>query len=171
MPKVFEIERKYLINLPETPAAFAAMLEYYCPNSLKVSTITQTYLFAEEGERRVRKRTTNGNTEFFYTEKYTISGIKRIENECKITEEEYARYLAEADSALKPIEKTRYVFGFQNQTLEIDIYTFSTNKAILEVELPSESTVVVLPHFIDVICEVTDDKAYKNKSLARTQRL
>lgn len=163
-----EIERKFLISLEQTPAAFAAMLHYYCEKTLKVSTISQTYLIAEEGERRVRKRTTDGKTEFFYTEKFTISGIKRIENECEITEDEYTEYLSEADSKLKTIEKTRYTFQFDGQTIEIDIYAFSTDKAILEIELPSEDTAVSLPHFIHVIREVTEDKAYKNKSLAKT---
>lgn len=163
-----EIERKYLIALNRSKGDFVALLHKHCPD-VKAYKITQVYLNACEGERRVRKRVSEGKFEFFYTEKLPVSDVTRIEEERSITREEYLEYMQEADPTLNPIEKVRFVFQFDGQTFELDMYNFSKNKAILEIELPSEDTPVYLPPFVTVIKEVTGDKAYKNKSLAKTR--
>jgi len=53
-----------------------------------------------------------------------------------------------------------------NQYLEIDIYPFWNDKAILEIESCSEDEPVNIPKEIKIIKEVTADEKYKNKSLA-----
>ena len=50
--------------------------------------------------------------------------------------------------------------------MEIDIFPFSKDKAILEIELNEEQQAFQLPNFIEVIKEVTDDDKYKNVNLA-----
>ena len=52
--------------------------------------------------------------------------------------------------------------------MEIDVYPFDHEKAILFVYAAEEKP---LPPEIKVIREVTGDAAYKNKQLARTQKL
>lgn len=47
------------------------------------------------------------------------------------------------------------------------MYPSSKDKAILEVELASEDTYLELPDFVEVIKEVTQDAAYKNRNLAK----
>ena len=56
---------------------------------------------------------------------------------------------------------------FESQYLEIDVYPFWNDKAILEIELSDENAVIVFPKQIKVIKEVTDDDSYKNSSLAK----
>lgn len=163
-----EIERKYLIALNQSKGDFMDLIKKHC-SKLQVYKITQTYLAAEEGERRVRKRVSTGKIEFFYTEKFPHSSMSRVENERRITYEEYEEYLSEADPSLHAINKLRLKFIFEGQTFELDMYPFSKTKAILEIELPSEDTPVHLPPFVHVIKDVTSDKAYKNKNLAKTQ--
>ncbi len=162
----FEIERKFLINSVDK-----LTLHKHIGRNIGEAQIEQIYLTANEGERRIRKKAKDGNTVYFYTEKLSISGLKRIENERQITEDEYLNFLSEADFTLSPIRKTRYTFNYKSQFFELDVYEFSSTKAILEIELQSESTPVKLPEFIQVIKEVTYDKAYKNHSLAKTLSL
>ena len=64
-------------------------------------------------------------------------------------------------------EMTRYCLTYKNQYFEIDVYPFWNDKAIMEIELRSETEPITFPDFIEVIKEVTDDEAYKNASLAR----
>ena len=156
-----EIERKYLIAMPDVQA-----LRAYpgCTNS----AIVQTYLLAPKGdELRVRQRTQDGQTLYVKTLKRSISGFTREEIEETITKDQYDALLAQADPACRPIEKTRYALPYNGHVIEVDLYPFFTDCAIAEVELSSETEAFSLPACIRVIREVTDDPAYKNAALAR----
>ncbi len=166
MAKGLEIERKYLIR-----SVNLATLRKYAEGNIVESDIEQVYLIADEGERRIRKKVTDGVKRFYYTEKKPINGMTREEKEEEVTEEMYNIYLTEADENLYPIIKKRYTFEVRGQVFELDVYPFSCSRAILEIELPSEDTPVEIPKFISVVKEVTNDKAYKNHQLAKTQSL
>ena len=56
---------------------------------------------------------------------------------------------------------------FDFHVLEIDLYPFWNDQAVLEVELKSEEEAFLLPPEIRVIREVTEDPRYLNSSLAR----
>lgn len=161
-----EIERKFLIEKIDLETLRSSV-----EGPIKKCRIEQIYLVAKEGERRIRKQTINEKTSYFYTEKVTITELKRSEKERRLAKEEYEAYKKEADDTRNTITKTRYVFEFKGQTLEIDFYDWASDKAILEIEIPNEKVQVELPDFIKVIKEVTYDKAYKNHSLAKTQSL
>ena len=160
-PEPFEIERKFLIAYPDTAA-----LEKL-PNCRRVEII-QTYLTAPEGEEsRVRQRGADGSYIYFQTTKRAVTGMKRVEVERRLSKDEYLRLLMEADPNCRPIRKTRYCLTHENQYFEIDVYPFWTDRAILEIELSSESTPIHFPEFLSIIREVTDDESYKNAALAR----
>ena len=155
-----EIERKFLIEKP----SLEELKDIY--NLNKVSII-QTYLESSVGvERRVRQRGIVGTYSYYYTEKRG-EGIERIETEKKITKDEYLDYLMEADTSLKQIRKDRYCFVYDNSYIEMDIYPFWKDYAIVEVELTNKEELVSLPPEIKVIKEVTEDKRFKNSSLAK----
>lgn len=157
----FEIERKFLIEYPDI-----AYLENN-PSCRRVE-ITQTYLkSAADEEERVRKRCENGKTVYCHTVKRRVSDIKRVEIEKVISEREYFEMLENADESMRPISKTRYCLEFDNHIFEIDVYPFWNDKAVAEIEFDDENETVVFPKEIRVIKEVTDDKAYKNASLAK----
>ena len=160
-PEPYEIERKYLIAYPDT-----AWLESL-PNCKKVEII-QTYLTAPENEEiRVRQRGADGNFVYFKTIKRMISGLKRVEIETRLSQEEYLSLLMEADPERRPIRKTRYCLTYDGQYFEIDLYPFWDDQAIVEIELSDENADVRFPKEIQIIREVTDDESYKNASLAR----
>ncbi|MBQ2716750.1 MAG: hypothetical protein IJF21_08110, partial [Clostridia bacterium] len=86
----FEIERKYLIEYPDTD-----LLEKISDSK---SEISQTYLKTDSGfTSRVRKRTSNGVTKYIFTEKKRITDVVCIENEREIDREEYNDLLKLAD--------------------------------------------------------------------------
>jgi CYTH domain-containing protein/DNA-binding XRE family transcriptional regulator/thymidylate kinase len=160
-PSPFEIERKFLIEYPDT-----AWLESL-PNCQRVEII-QTYLKSGDGsEVRVRQRGMDGHYIYCKTTKKTLSGIKRVEIERRLNKDEYLQCLMEADPAYRPIRKTRYCLTYESQYFEIDIYPFWTDQAIIEIELREETQEISFPKQLKVLKEVTDDAAYKNAALAR----
>lgn len=60
---------------------------------------------------------------------------------------------------------------YKSQYIEIDLFDFSDDKAIMEIELTSMSQSIELPDFIHVIKEVTKDDSYSNYNLAKMQKL
>ncbi len=161
-PKPYEIERKYLIEYPDV-----RKLESL-PNCRKVEII-QTYLKAEPGEElRIRQRGEKGSYIYTKTRKRKVTGLKRIELEERLSQEEYLSLLMEADPGKHQIRKTRYCLTYENQYFEIDVYPFWTDRAIAEIELRDENAKVRFPKELKVIREVTEEEAYKNASLAQT---
>ncbi len=160
-PEPLEIERKYLIEYPDV--SWLDSLK----NCQRVEII-QTYLKSNPNEEvRVRQRGVDGNFIYFKTIKRKISDLKRVEIEKRLSKDEYLTLLLDADTEKRQIRKTRYCLMYKNQYLEIDVYPFWNDKAILEIELSDENSEVVFPSEIKVIKEVTDDESYKNASLAK----
>ena len=160
-PEPLEIERKFLICYPNIKELENKQ------NCTKVD-ITQTYLKSEEGvERRVRARGIDGDYTYYLTEKRKITGLKRIETERKLSQDEYLKLLMEADNKLHTIHKERYCLSENNQYFEIDVYPEWDNQAIMEIELKSEDEEIKTPESIKIIKEVTDDDKYKNHQMAK----
>ncbi|MBE6869759.1 MAG: hypothetical protein E7494_13550 [Ruminococcus albus] len=159
-PEPLEIERKFLIEYPDTVKLEAL------PNCSRVEII-QTYLKSDNGDEvRVRQRGTEGSFVYYLTRKKKISDMKRVEIERRLTQEEYLALLMDADTSRRQIRKTRYCLSENNLYYEIDVYPFWDDKAIAEIELSDENTEIVFPDFIKVIKEVTEDENYKNAALA-----
>ena len=107
MSKGLEIERKFLVELPDL-------------DSLDVRrriAITQTYLSSgkNNSQRRVRRIDENGRVKFTYTEKVFLTDVTREENEYEITEREYRDLLGQTDKRFSPVEKVRYCFDYHDQ--------------------------------------------------------
>jgi len=157
-----EIERKYLIARPNL-----RLLEQL-PNCERVD-IVQTYLKTNDPseERRIRQRGSNGSYVYFMTRKSKSDGIKRVEIEERLSQEDYVALMVEADPAFRPIHKERYCLSANGLYYEIDIFPEWKDQAIMEIELHSEDQKIVFPKEIEVIREVTDDPAFSNRELAR----
>lgn len=159
-PEPLEIERKFLIEYPDLN-----WLENL-PNCQKVE-ICQTYLSCNDKEEvRIRQRGLDGSYVYYKTIKRKIDNLKRIEIEKRLSKDEYLELLMRADPTRKQIRKTRYCLMHQDNYLEIDIYPFWNDKAILEVELSDEYSNIEIPSEIKVIEEVTNNDSYKNSQLA-----
>ena len=156
-----EIERKFLIEYPDL-----SWLQQQ-PGSRRVE-IVQTYLLSDgSSTRRVRSWTEAGRTAYIRTCKRAVSDRTRVEVEDELSEEDYLALLKEADPARHPLEKIRWCVPCGSHVLEIDLYPFWSDQAVLEVELQSEEEEFLLPPEIRVIREVTGDPRYLNSSLAR----
>ena len=145
----YEIERKFLISRPDEK-----MLSARAP---RVIDIEQTYLLGTE----------NGAVTYMKNEKRRISAAKREENESEISAAEYDELLKSADPARHMIKKTRYCVPVGGLTAEIDIFRDMGGLAVCEVELPSEDADFILPDFITVLREVTDDPRFTNSAMAK----
>lgn len=157
-PEPLEIERRYLIRYPDLAWLTA---QHGC----RAVQIEQAYL--QDGVR-LRKRGGQDGYIYFETVKRG-EGARRLEMERRISEEEYRRLLAEAGGSIRWIRKTRYCLVYEAQYLEIDVYPFWKDKAILEVELLHEDDAVEIPPEIHVIRDVTGDSAYSNYALSQLE--
>ena len=157
-----EIERKYLVRMPDL-AALSAL-----PGCV-VSKIEQTYLPdpAPGMTERIRLRRFSDRDEYTHTVKIRLSDVEAREDEETLTEDGYRALYALRDPNLATICKTRYAFPLGGQVYEVDVYPFWTRTAVLETELPDASLYAPIPPFLSVIREVTGERAYTNRNLAR----
>ena len=168
--ETYEIERKFLLQKD-------LITEKLLSSAIKRSEIIQTYLVAtEEREERVRKSTSSGITVYTFTEKIG-NGLKRIENEKEISEEEYILFLNKQKQLhLNQVKKTRYSFEFQdkNNISEVVIDKYPINFAdfiVAEIEYKTDK-IDSIPEFLEAIIlkEVTGDKEYSNRKIAFENR-
>ena len=155
-----EIERKYLIRLPEE-----ALLDALASRR---DWIEQTYLPGEAGvtERVRSRRAPGGEPVYTHTVKRRFTSLTREEREEEISGEEYRSLLRRADPSLQVIRKTRWCIPFEGHILEIDRFPFWTDRGLLEIELASEDEAFSLPDWLEVLREVTEDPRYTNRALA-----
>ena len=138
MSEHLEIERKYLIAMPDTRALRAACSHVY--------EMEQTYLSAAPGvTARVRRRQEGERVEYFYTEKEFRTDRTCVERERAVTEEEYHRLLVRRREEGVTLRKTRWCMLYAGRVLEIDVYPFWEHTAVLEIELPDEGAPVADP--------------------------
>lgn len=165
-----ERERKYLVKLPTSWSDFAQMLD----DIIDVKRIVQQYLIPEKGQQAARVRKTieglGGETHTVYhynRKKPTGETGAHEETEREISEKEYRQYMKQSNPSKCAIEKTRFVFKWHDQVFELDLFKgHLKGLAILEIELDSKNTKVELPGFLQIIKDVTKDKAYSNFSLS-----
>ena len=164
-PEPMVKKRKYLIAMPD----IELLKSRYRAVGIDM---VQTYLAMTNPaiERRVRRQKNGEEELYFYTEKRTTDS-GQWETEKPISEKEYIRYLMEGDTSLHTVHKTKYRFVYQGCRFEIDVYPFSNDRAIMRAALPQDAPALQAPPEITVLREVTDDPAYKNRQLAKNQRL
>ena len=159
-PDPYEIERRFLIEYPDIEA-----LEKD-PSCRKVE-IMQTYLKSDpDKEVRVRQRGIGGSYIYYKTTKKQVSDLRRIVLEKRLTAHEYLEALMEADVTRRQIRKNRYCLSFEGQMIEVDVYPFWKDKAIMEIQLEKEDQDIRIPDRFRVIKEVTGDPSYKVAALA-----
>jgi adenylate cyclase len=150
-PNPVEIERKFLVaRLPENIGQY------------RHAFIRQGYISInpDGSEDRVRAK---GN-KFTRTQK-SGSGLTREEVEAQITPEDFGRLWPQTKG--RRVEKTRYDIPYQGAVIELDIYSGELDGLFAaEVEFTSEETSRSFskPDWFGE--EVTDDKRYKNQTLA-----
>ncbi len=152
-----EIERRWLVKIPD------------CLEKYESHYIEQAYLEPANGfQGRIRR----WDDKFIYTEKArTGSSMSRIENEREITETEYIEF--QKHTILNVIKKRRYIIPVGALKFELDVFenTVESGYGIMEAELPEESTAVVMPDFVEIVREVTEDIYYTNRNFAAMDKI
>lgn len=164
-----EIERKFLVNFPSSWSELAEMFD----DLIDVKRITQTYLKPEGKSPSARVRKTisglTGESEIIYhfnQKKFVEEGVNE-EKEFEISKDKYEKSLKNCHPDKVTIDKTRFVFNYNEQVFELDVFKGPLKGlAILEIELKDKYQKVELPPFLKIIEEVTTDKKFNNFSLA-----
>ncbi len=160
MKKSVEIEKKYIIKLPDLEALKKEP-------SYTESEIVQIYLEAKKGRtHRVRSRAADGATVYTETEKVRIDAMSAFEDEREIDRERFLELSGRMRAGSRPIAKRRITVGYGELLLEIDVYPEWKNTCIMEIELPCRELEVSIPPFIEVVEDVTGDAAYSNSSMS-----
>ncbi|MDR1760943.1 MAG: AAA family ATPase [Bacteroidales bacterium] len=156
LPIPLQIQRRYRIEMPTEEMLTAA-------GCVKLNMF-YTYLKSDDPkiEKRIRQRGDGQSFSYFYTEK-SGSGITRIKTERRINEKEY---IAQLMNGVKSVRKSRYCFIYHNQYFDLDIYESGQGQAILEISLTNESQVPIIPDWVNVIEEVTENPKYLTANLA-----
>ena len=157
-----EIERKYIIKMPD----FCLLAS---ENEYTKSDIIQIYLTSQKGEtHRIRRRAYSEKVSFFETRKIRIDEMSVTEIEGEISEEKYTELSRLIADGTSPVIKTRHTFIYKGQLFEIDVYPQWDSTAIMETELEGREVQVEFPPFIEILLEVTGDKAYSNAAMSRS---
>ncbi|MBI2048560.1 MAG: AAA family ATPase [Parcubacteria group bacterium] len=161
IPEPLEIERKFLVD----SSRFESL-----PVPSVCLHITQTYLAVKPdgAESRVRATTHEGHITYTHTTKRFVRMGIRTEEERTISKHEYLSYIRERNLHKYAIEKKRYAFVWENQYFELDVFVEPRGGLVLlEAELTDLQDTLILPDFIPIVREVTDDPTYTNSQLAR----
>lgn len=149
-----EIEKKFLLK--------AEYIETIKNSATESHLINQYYVRMGNVEERYRK--CDGN--FFHTIKKSVDkGLKREEIEERCPSTDY--YNNVKIKIGNVIEKTRYIYFYDEKKFEIDIYSGAlAGLSVCEIEFDSEEEAneFSVPEFAGE--EITFDKRYKNQSLA-----
>ena len=157
-----EIERKYIIKMPSREILSGQ-------NGYTKSEILQIYLPSEKGEtHRIRRRAYGEKTLYFETRKQRIDKMSSHEDEREISAETFYELAEKPLEGTAPIEKLRHTFVYLGQLFEIDVYPQWKNTAVMETELDTREGEVEIPAFVEIIREVTGDKAYSNASMSKS---
>lgn len=164
-----EIERKFLVKFPTSWSALSEMFD----ELMDVKRISQTYLKPEGDEPAARVRKTieglTGETEtvYHFNQKKPVDSGVHEETEREINKSQYEKYLKQSNPGKVAVEKTRFVFKYNDQVFELDVFKGALKGlAILEIELEEKDETVELPPFLKLIREVTKDKKFTNFALA-----
>ena len=165
-PEPMDKKHKYLIAMPD-------MNQLVVNYGAVPFEMTQNYLVVTNPniERRIRKQKNGSEYLYFYTEQHLMPDGAKWDTERPISGKEYKKYLLETDPELRPVHKVKYRFNTRRQRFEIDVYPFSKDKAVMFAYAVENEENVTTPPEIQILREVTGDLDYKNKTLARLQRL
>jgi len=136
------------------------------PRAREVLEIDQGYLPGETlVERLRRQRDPRGGTRYFRTIKLG-SGVERVEMEEETDARTFEHLWLLTEG--RRLRKRRYVVPVDSAVWEIDEF-LDRPLVLAEIELESASQDVQLPHWLSpvLVREVTDEREYTNRSLAR----
>lgn len=133
----------------------ASVLKHY-PS--KAFTIVQTHLPSDgEKQLRITRRTGDGQTVHYLTERYRDVDETILEREVVITPTEFLRYQMRSAGRDADVIKTRHCFVWFNHQIELDAYQTPSGLWMAEVEtIGLDEAEPLLPPELEVIEEIVD---------------
>lgn len=130
--------------------------------------IEQTYLQSEENvEKRIRKVTINNSVSYhFSVYKIMEDGTRVIVSDKNIDEKVYEQLKDFKDDKYETIRKHRYCFSENGTYFNLDVFENMSDIGILETNV-TENETVQIPSYIAVMEDVTRNRDYYNKNIAR----
>ena len=111
-----------------------------------------------------RKTTKDGDSSYSCTIKRETNDLSERMTICRnITEEEYEDVASRVN--YKPIRKCRYCFTDNRQYYRLDVFDNINNLVILETDLTNKNDEIIIPDFIKVKKDITNDLEYRNTNL------
>ncbi len=104
---------------------------------------------------------------------YTHSKIikektESIEKKRQISAREYMKLLESADKSLRVLKKNRICFLYNKSYMVVDTYTdVDGSPSVLRVLYEKDCKEPVLPSFLKIVREITDEKEYSNHLMAK----
>lgn len=145
-------QKKYLID--ETSISEEIIKNSVCIN------ISQIYLGSDDYEKRLRKRTFNGEETYYLTiQKQDKKGTSKVLIDKKISRKEYDKILSEYQD-YRVVNKKRYSFIEDKTCYRLDI--FDDSVILLEVDGDTSK----LPKGVKVTNDVTNSEEFYNTNLA-----
>src|ERR1035437_4171428 len=148
MSIALEKERKFLVKFPKSWTDLSSIFD----DLVDVRRISQTYLKPEDGEPSARVRKTlsglvgETEVEYHFNQKTPVETGVHKEKEYEISKSQYEKHLKKAMPGKVSLEKTRFVFKFDDQIFELDVFKGALKGlAILEIELEDINKKVNLP--------------------------
>lgn len=162
VPEPMEDERKFLV----------ASLDMIPVKNVTVD-IEQVYLVPTNAdEERVRKRGRDNSFVYTHTTKYRRGPGSSAEFDRMITPAEHLMALNHRDPDCALIRKKRTCFVWEGRYFELDVYTDwlidGEPLKVLELEVEDLNMRVDLPPFVKIEREVTGDRAFSNRELAKS---
>lgn len=158
--KNIEIERKFLVNLPDESASASDFFEKIASDKF---TIKQGYILTAP-DKTVRVRIKGDYGYLTIKGKTNENGFSRFEWEKEISREDAEQLLELCEKFT--IHKTRYEVIFKEKTFEVDVFHgLHEGLVIAELELQTESEPYEKPDWIGE--EVTGDVRYYNSWLSK----
>ena len=156
---------KYVVDLNKTDLKRIKSIS-------KSMHIRQVYLISSSDvEKRVREIEFNNCISYvFSVYKTNKDGKKVLVSECQIDKKTYDALMEFKDEKCNVIEKTRYYFAYEGEYFYIDINDGEKDIGILEKNIYEKES-VVLPDFVTVIEEVSQDINWSSKRLANKREM
>lgn len=132
--------------------------------------IMQYYLKKETDsyERRIRVRTKNGKSTYYYTvQKKEVQGLSKIMIDKKITEKDFIRMM-DAYDIESSLQKTRYCFVRNKQYFKLDL--LENGLALLQIDTTEDNPTIIFPQELCILEEVTDCKEYQSYYLSQQNK-
>lgn len=151
------IEKKFIIEKPD--------LNYL--NNLKDSSkirMILTYLNESTDDIDVKLLMRKESSKNFY-QLIKKGGNSKTTN--YLTADKYIELLENRDLSRKQILKDRYGFVYNSIYYKIDIFDDWDDKAILEIDLLNKNDQIIIPKFITVLEDVSENQDYRNYNLAK----